>query len=291
MSNDARGQSNDRRAANGAVSMSDDVPKAAGSEHIRRRPTKSVGAIDVSVFRLMQNTIDTLTDTIQRGEVERNQLAEALRMYQRRPAPNPNPHHREEFGASVESTSSIRSSGPQAHHRDPHAHHQANTRGHRPVSPAHRTVSPGHRSISPSAAYQRVHSAFSQQRGGSGEGGSAGAPSAGDASNWKLSFHADGGGLDVNHRTYKELLADNRSLLQKIDSLHREHRKLESDYETRLHRMQRTLTDTTERYNAVVERASLMEVQLKQVKKTLRPGAQSAILNSSFTRSMSFKHI
>lgn len=255
----------------------EDMGRANAENAPRRRTyTRVSGSIDVSTFRQLQSTIDILTDTIQRGEQERNQLMATIKAFQHRTPASSAPRDAE-FGMSVTSNSnSMSHSGVQPRGRNITPQRRGS---------AQRGVSPnGTRSISPSAAYQRIHSVFSQNRGGSGEGGGTGFTTVSDQ--WRLAYHGNPN-EDLNSITHKKLLADNRAMIQMIDNLQREQRKAESEYESRLRRMQRTLTDTTERYSAVTERAALMEIQLKEVQKKLRPGARSEVLNSQFTRTLS----
>jgi hypothetical protein len=248
----------------------------------RRTYTRVSGSIDVSTFRQLESTIEILSETIRRGEEERNQLMATINSA-------PRSQREVEFGMSVTSNSNSLS-GVQSNsnlHRDPtdpglRAGGRTVTPQRRVKSPAQRGVSPT-RSVSPSAAYQRIHSVFSQQRGGSGEGGN-GFSTVSDQ--WKLAYHANNN-EDLNSITHKKLLADNRAMIQMIDALQRDQRKAESEYESRLRRMQRALTDKTERCSAATERVALMEIQFKEVQKQLRPGARSEVLNSQFTRTLS----
>lgn len=262
-----------------------DVDNVTGKERaarLARRGSRVGGTIDGAAFRHLENTVELLTETVKLGEMERDQLLAAIKAYQvthkrqQRIIGSQAPRQNQftQTTAAYVDPVATRPVSPIARNRSPMQ---------RPISPAHRTISPSHhgRPISPAAFHRTTSTGFRQ---GSGEA-MAMPPGVDLLEYWNTGYRQEG----IN-RTEKQLLADNRAMLLMIDNLQRDQRKAESEYEGRMRRMQKTLTETTERCTSAQERVSLLEVQLKHVQKALRPGVRSEVMNSNFTRSVSSKY-
>lgn len=206
--------------------MTTEVGEADTKYHVQSLSSK----LELSIIDQMQSTIDALQETIEKGELERNQLMKALNEFL------------------------VMSNAPDANSVFCRQHSAAaSAQGSRHVSPQQRPISPLRRFARTNSMVERDHSA---PRPASALDG------------WKHSYHADRAQESNFSVTYKQLLADNRAMIISIENLQREARKQEGVHEQRLRLMQRKITESTEQSNSLRERCLSLEAELQAVLKT-----------------------
>lgn len=259
---------------------------ATKSTLVRRRSVSRFTDPNEETIHALQKVIASLTETVEKGEEERNVLLLSMQAMSASLQEAANVQRNTAAATSAINTRSrSRRAVGERHGAD----------GNQTLSaPSSRPVSPPTRSISPSAAaafHKRPHGLNELDRSDSG-------PHESNSNDWKLFYHRTFDGETADARSFRNLLADHRAALSQMEALKRTSRKTAQEYEQRIRLMQRKLTEANEQAATFRDRCLVLEAEVSSLKREANGGGTLPLSHSHhtsltegwlFSRSVSFK--